>query len=136
MSNIGGGEIFAVLLLALIVLGPERLPEAARKIGGFVRQVRAMSTGFQDEVRKAIDLGDTPFHPEEARIKALPEAEPQPAADLEADIRGRNDADAAESAPRPVADAGHDGAGGADAHAGDLAPQDADTPVDDQAAAG
>lgn len=73
MSNIGGGEIFAVLLLALIVLGPDRLPEAARKIGQFVRQVRGMSSGFQEEVKKAMDLGgDTPFSPEEAHIKAVP----------------------------------------------------------------
>lgn len=97
MSNIGGGEILAVLLLALIVLGPERLPEAARKIGGFVRQARAMSSGFQDEVKKAIDLGgDTPFSPEEAHIRAVPESidegdEVPVAEDLDTDVRGRNE---------------------------------------------
>ena len=76
MSNLGSGEILVILLLALIVLGPERLPEAARKVGGFVRQVRQMSNGFQQEVRRAIDVdfteGDRPFHPEEARIRPLP----------------------------------------------------------------
>ena len=35
------------------VLGPDRLPEAARKIGGVVRQIREMSSGFQSEVKKA-----------------------------------------------------------------------------------
>lgn len=94
MSNLGGGEIFVVLLLALIVLGPERLPEAARKIGKFVHQVRSMSSGFQDEVRKAVDLGgDEPFSPDEARIKALPaatdgESATPVAEDLETDVRG------------------------------------------------
>jgi sec-independent protein translocase protein TatB len=74
VSNLGSGEILVILLLALIVLGPERLPEAARKVGGFVRQVRQMSAGFQQEVRQAIDFtdGDRPFHPEEARIRPLP----------------------------------------------------------------
>ena len=74
MSNLGSGEILVVLLLALIVLGPDRLPEAARKVGEFVRQVRQMSSGFQQEVRKAMDFtdGDKPFHPEEARIRPLP----------------------------------------------------------------
>jgi len=97
MSNLGGGEIFAVLLLALIVLGPERLPEAARKVGDFVRQVRSMSSGFQDEVRKAIDLGgDHPFTPEESHIVAVPDRAPADeipvAEDLDADIRAKNDA--------------------------------------------
>jgi Tat protein translocase TatB subunit len=92
VSNLGSGEILVVLLLALIVLGPDRLPEAARKIGGFVRQVRQMSSGFQQEVRKAIDFtdGDKPFHPEEARIRPLPapQADDGAEAPFETDVRG------------------------------------------------
>jgi sec-independent protein translocase protein TatB len=74
VSNLGSGEILVILLLALIVLGPERLPEAARKVGKYVRQIRQMSQGFQQEVRRAIDFedGDRPFTPEEARIRPLP----------------------------------------------------------------
>lgn len=77
MSNLGGGEILVVLLLALIVLGPDKLPEAARKVGGFVRTVRQMSNGFQQEVRKAMELdpGNIPFHPEEARIRPVPDVD-------------------------------------------------------------
>lgn len=96
MSNLGSGEILVILLLALIVLGPERLPEAARKVGGFVRQVRSMSAGFQAEVKKAIDVsyvdGDKPFTQEEARIHPITERTADPAPDdLEADVRARND---------------------------------------------
>ena len=33
MFNVGGGELLVILLIALIVLGPQRLPDAARQIG-------------------------------------------------------------------------------------------------------
>jgi sec-independent protein translocase protein TatB len=93
VSNLGSGELLVVLLLALIVLGPDRLPEAARKIGGFVRQVRQMSSGFEQEVRKAIDFtdGDKPFHPEEARIRPLPAPTDEgedPVTAFDTDVRG------------------------------------------------
>jgi len=74
MSNLGGGEMLAIFLLALIVLGPERLPVVARKLGGFVRKARAMSAGIEQEVRKAIDLDppQTPKSPASPRIRAVP----------------------------------------------------------------
>lgn len=115
MSNIGTGEIFVVLLLALIVLGPDKLPDAARKVGGLVRQVRSMSAGFQQEVRNAIDLGagptnqgpasqgDQPFHPDEARIYPPVDDASTPVRELESEVRARNDADAdAPAASRDV----------------------------------
>ncbi len=43
------------MLLALVVLGPEKLPEAMRKLGSFVAQVKKMSSGFQAEFRAAVD---------------------------------------------------------------------------------
>ncbi len=55
MFSVGGGEIFVILLVALIVLGPDKLPEAARKIGNVMGEVRRMSAGFQDEMRAAIE---------------------------------------------------------------------------------
>lgn len=54
MFNTSGTELLVILLVALIVLGPEKLPEAARKLGGFMREMRRMSAGFQAEVRDAL----------------------------------------------------------------------------------
>ncbi len=54
MFNTSGTELLVILLVALIVLGPEKLPEAARKLGGFMRELRRMSAGFQAEVRDAL----------------------------------------------------------------------------------
>ena len=59
MFNVGGGELLVVLLLALVFLGPDRLPDAAKKLGRLMGEVRRMTSGFQEEVRSAMDLNAT-----------------------------------------------------------------------------
>lgn len=44
-----------ILLLALIVLGPEKLPDAIRRFGRIYGELRKMGTGFQSEFRNAFD---------------------------------------------------------------------------------
>jgi len=55
MFNVGGGEVFVILLVALIVLGPAKLPDAARQIGRAMSEVRRISAGFKEELESAID---------------------------------------------------------------------------------
>ena len=55
MFNLGAGEVLVVLLLALIVLGPQRLPDAAKQVGRFMGEMRKLSTGFQNELKTAFD---------------------------------------------------------------------------------
>jgi sec-independent protein translocase protein TatB len=55
MFNLSGSEIVFLLLLALIVLGPEKLPEAVRKFGKTYGEFKKMTTGFQSELRTALD---------------------------------------------------------------------------------
>ena len=40
------------------MLGPERLPEFARKIGNFIKEARRMSRSFQEELRNAVEDPD------------------------------------------------------------------------------
>jgi sec-independent protein translocase protein TatA len=49
--QVGAPELLLVLVIALIVLGPKRLPEAARSVGRGVREMRdaLSSTGSEDE---------------------------------------------------------------------------------------
>ena len=53
MPQIGPMEIMVVAVIALIVFGPEKLPEIARTIGRYAAQVRRMA----NEVRSEFDLG-------------------------------------------------------------------------------
>jgi len=52
--NVGGQEFLVILLLALLVLGPERLPGAIRTVGRVVGELRRISGGFQSELRDAL----------------------------------------------------------------------------------
>ena len=53
MGNLGGGEMLVILLVALIVLGPTKLPPAVRQVGKFVGEIRRIGQGFQQELREA-----------------------------------------------------------------------------------
>jgi len=53
--NLKGSEIVFLLLIALVVLGPEKLPDAIRKFGRVYGELRKMANGFQGELRQAFD---------------------------------------------------------------------------------
>lgn len=50
MPNIGPMELIVVLVLALIVLGPKRLPEAGRSLGRGIREFRHSLSRSSDEL--------------------------------------------------------------------------------------
>jgi sec-independent protein translocase protein TatB len=54
MFNLGGGELLVILLVALLVLGPAKLPSAAKQFGKVMADFRNMSAGFQKEMRDAM----------------------------------------------------------------------------------
>lgn len=60
MFNIGGAEFLVILLVALLVLGPNKLPQAARQVGHFLGEFRRIADGFQQELKTAMDVDDTP----------------------------------------------------------------------------
>ena len=56
--GIGGTELVVILLLAAIVLGPERLARSAREIGKFVRNVKAYLSSLSNELKAELDVLD------------------------------------------------------------------------------
>ena len=51
MFNLGAGEIAVIMIVALLLLGPDKLPELARGIGKFVREFRRQT----DDVRGMVE---------------------------------------------------------------------------------
>ena len=54
MFDIGFSELLVVAVVALIVLGPERLPKAARFAGLWVRRARAQWYSVKDELEREL----------------------------------------------------------------------------------
>lgn len=55
MFNVQGSEMIFLLLIALVVLGPEKLPEAVRKFTKTYAEFKKTVGGFQNEFRDAMD---------------------------------------------------------------------------------
>lgn len=58
MFNIGTQELLVILVLALVVVGPQKLPELARSIGRGMREFRKMQDEVKDMVK--VDLNPEP----------------------------------------------------------------------------
>ena len=85
-TSLGPAEILVILVVALIVLGPKKLPEAGRQVGKAIAEVRKWSQGFQDEIKSAMDPEPTrPSYREPQpgytppQIPMIPDETPPPA---------------------------------------------------------
>lgn len=56
MFDIGLGEVIALAVIALIVFGPDHLPNAASQAGKFVRQIRQLATDARKEISDSAGL--------------------------------------------------------------------------------
>ena len=54
MIGINGYELLVLAILAVAVLGPERLPEYASQLARLVREVRRMATGAREQLREEV----------------------------------------------------------------------------------
>lgn len=58
MFNIGPEELILILVIALLVFGPSKLPEVARSIGRGLREFRRASDQIRGEIGGLLDLDD------------------------------------------------------------------------------
>ncbi len=73
MFDVGFWEILLILVLALVVIGPERLPGAARQAGLFVGKARRYIEGVRNEVESELDVNEFKrmLHNQEVQINEL-----------------------------------------------------------------
>ena len=57
MFNLGGMELLVIMAVALLVLGPDKLPSVMRKVGKTVGELRKASTDFQRTMNTELDSG-------------------------------------------------------------------------------
>ena len=81
MFGIGLSELVVILVVALIVLGPQRLPEVARMLGRAYGQLRRASEEFQNTIRQ--DLAALERQEDVNRNKAIAQEIRERCADVE-----------------------------------------------------
>jgi TatA/E family protein of Tat protein translocase len=57
--GIGTEELIIILLIALIVFGPKKLPEVGRSIGHSLAEFRRASSDIRDELKRGFEDDDT-----------------------------------------------------------------------------
>src|SRR2546421_5235198 len=58
MLNVGWGEVLVILLIALLVVGPKKLPELSRSLGKGLREFRRITGEAQQQLRSALPLDE------------------------------------------------------------------------------
>ncbi|KAA1179650.1 Sec-independent protein translocase protein TatB [Photorhabdus heterorhabditis] len=56
MFDIGFGELLLVMVIGLVVLGPERLPVAVKTVAGWIRALRSLAANVQNELAQELKL--------------------------------------------------------------------------------
>ena len=70
MFEVGFSEIALIAVVALLVLGPERLPGVARTVGALVRRARASWQNVKGEIERELAAEDMKRNLDEARRAA------------------------------------------------------------------
>ncbi|GAA5336092.1 MULTISPECIES: TatA/E family twin arginine-targeting protein translocase [Thermus] len=67
--NLGMPEILVILVVALLIFGPKKLPELGRSLGQSIREFKRGAQEIREELEKAVDVKE----------EVKPKAEPAPA---------------------------------------------------------
>jgi len=93
MFDIGFLEIAVIMVLGLLVLGPERLPKAAQKIGYWVGKTRRYVEGMKTQIESELDATEVKrlLHNQEVQIRELQDKLTDTADHVNAEMRHQMD---------------------------------------------
>lgn len=60
MPNIGAPELLLIVLVALIVFGPRKLPELGKSLGAGLREFRKVTSSVTEEFKTTVDVPSSP----------------------------------------------------------------------------
>ena len=60
MTGIAGSELLLLMLIGLVILGPQRLPKIASQIGGWIGQARRMTRAMKRQLEDELRIEETP----------------------------------------------------------------------------
>ncbi len=95
LDGFGFFEMLVVVILGLVVLGPERLPVAVRTVSGWIRTIKRMAGSVRTELEQELKIEQLQADLKKAEAKGLKDLDP----DLQASISQLRDA--AQSVTRP-----------------------------------
>jgi sec-independent protein translocase protein TatA len=114
MPSLGPAEILVVLVVALLVFGPNKMPEIARQIGKGMREFKRVQQHLKSELRDVVSEFDAPSSAPAVDIDPVPMLPPKD--------------DSIETPPEPVVGAA-DGHAAGDSNADHATPEPG-TPAD------
>ena len=91
MFGIGGQELVLLMIIGLIVLGPERLPRIANQMGSWLGQARRMTRVMKRQLEEELDINKPPtIQPPPSRQPSFQPSPPRPAKKESADSGGED----------------------------------------------